>query len=196
MDRSRLSLVDLKTVELPSTPVKFKSATHSRQSSVKTSSEFHFQDQNDVIELRLSRSNQLTNSIVSIADKLLQPQALYTEFQRRPNLMQSDAISNSSSRSGSNNSDKQLKTIHVTLYKDQVYDNNCFSMSDELYERRVYINRIRSGGLADQISVLKPYDRISQVSFVELPFEINFLQKSFKFQVNGLWISIAALQYP
>lgn len=122
------------------------------------------QVQNDVIELRLSRSVQMTSSIMSITDKLPQPQALYAEVQRRPNLMKSDAISNSSSRSGSNNSDGQLKTIHVTLYKDQVYDDYGFSVSDGLYERGVYINRIRSGGPADQVSVLKPYDRIIQVS--------------------------------
>ena len=122
------------------------------------------QVQNDVIELRLSRGNQMTNSTVSIADKLPQPQALYAEVQRRPNnQIKADVISNSSSRSGSNNSDGQLKTIHVTLYKDQVYDDYGFSVSDGLYERGVYINRIRSGGPADQVAVLKPYDRIIQV---------------------------------
>lgn len=121
------------------------------------------QVQNDVIELRLSRSNQMMNSTLSIADKLPQPQALYAEVQRRPNLSKADVASNSSSRSGSNNSDGQLKTIHVTLYKDQVYDDYGFSVSDGLYERGVYINRIRSNGPADQVSVLKPYDRIIQV---------------------------------
>lgn len=124
------------------------------------------QIQNDVIELRLSRGNQMTNSTITISDKLPQPQALYAEVQRRPNdQIKSDAISNSSSRSGSNNSDGQLKTIHVCLYKDQVYDDYGFSVSDGLYERGVYINRVRSGGPADQVGVLKPYDRIIQVSF-------------------------------
>lgn len=124
------------------------------------------QVQDDVIELRLSRStnaNQMTNSILSINEKMPQPQALYAEVQRRPmNAMKADAISNSSS---SNNSDGQLKTIHVTLYKDQVYDDYGFSVSDGLYERGVYINRIRSGGPADSVGVLKPYDRIIQVNF-------------------------------
>lgn len=120
----------------------------------------------DTIELRLSRNNNaMTNSIMSINEKIPQPQALYAEVQRRPNnLLKADAISNSSSsRSGSNNSDGQLKTIHVTLYKDQVYDDYGFSVSDGLYERGVYINRIRSNGPADQVNVLKPYDRIIQV---------------------------------
>lgn len=107
----------------------------------------------------------MTSSVMSTAEKVPQAQALYAEVQRRPNLMKSDVISTSSSRSGSNNSDGQLKTIHVTLYKDQVYDDYGFSVSDGLYERGVYINRIRTGGPADQVSVLKPYDRIIQVSF-------------------------------
>lgn len=142
------------------------------------------QVQNDVIELRLSRANQMTNSTISIVDKLPQPQALYAEVQRRPNLMKADAISNSSSRSGSNNSDGQLKTIHVTLYKDQVYDDYGFSVSDGLYERGVYINRVRSGGPADQVGVLKPYDRIIQVNSQN--FHQNFRQKfKVSLQVNG-----------
>ena len=137
------------------------------------------QVQNDVIELRLSRSNisnsQMTNSILSINEKMPQPQALYAEVQRRPlNLMKADAISNSSSRSGSNNSDGQLKTIHVTLYKDQVYDDYGFSVSDGLYERGVYINRIRSGGPADSVNVLKPYDRIIQVTSSFLLYSSHF----------------------
>lgn len=114
----------------------------------------------DVIELRLSRSNQMASSTVSMAEKL----PLYAEVNRRPNnTIKPDSISNSSSRSGSNNSDGQLKTIHVTLFKDQVYDDYGFSVSDGLYERGVYINRVRSGGPADQVGVLKPYDRIIQV---------------------------------
>lgn len=145
------------------------------------------QVQNETIELRLSRNvasnNLMTNSILSMNDKQHQqpppPQALYAEVQRRPALnllMKADALSNStnSSRSGSNNSDGQsLKTIHVTLYKDQVYDDYGFSVSDGLYERGVYINRIRSGGPADQVGALKPYDRITQVK--------NFFKKKIEF---------------
>lgn len=132
------------------------------------------QVQNDVIELRLSRSNHMATSTMSIIENLPQPQALYAEVQRRPNnLNKADIASNSSSRSGSNNSDGQLKTIHVTLFKDQVYDDYGFSVSDGLYERGVYINRIRSGGPADQVTVLKPYDRIIQVWYSFLIW--NFL---------------------
>lgn len=54
----------------------------------------------------------------------------------------------------------------MTLYKDKVYDDYGFSVSDGLYERGVYINRIRSGGPADTVGLLKPFDRIIQVYFI------------------------------
>ncbi|CAG9126851.1 unnamed protein product [Plutella xylostella] len=53
---------------------------------------------------------------------------------------------------------------HVILYKDAIYDDYGFSLSDGLYERGVYINRIRKGGPADIVGLLKPYDRILQVN--------------------------------
>lgn len=53
--------------------------------------------------------------------------------------------------------------IKVTLYKDPVYEDFGFSVSDGLYERGVFINRIRRGGPADATRVLQPYDRILQV---------------------------------
>lgn len=136
------------------------------------------QTHNEVIELKLQRGNNLmTSSAISMSENLPQPQALYAKVQRRPRSpvgTAADIISNtSSSRSGgSAASDNQYKTIHVTLYKDQVYDDYGFSVSDGLYERGVYINRIRSGGPADIVGVLKPYDRIVQVS-PEINPEVN-----------------------
>ncbi|KAF5285680.1 hypothetical protein FQR65_LT13065 [Abscondita terminalis] len=53
---------------------------------------------------------------------------------------------------------------HVTLFKDSIYDDYGFSLSDGLYEKGVYINRIRKGGPADIVGLLKPYDRILQVN--------------------------------
>lgn len=53
---------------------------------------------------------------------------------------------------------------HVTLYKDSVYDDYGFSVSDGLYEKGVYVNRIRKGGPADIVGLLKPFDRIIQVN--------------------------------
>jgi glutamate receptor-interacting protein len=132
------------------------------------------QTQNETIELKLSRPNPNTSSTLSVAEKIPNPQPLYAEVQRRANnLMKVDVASNSSSRSGS--SDGQLQTIHVALYKDQVYDDYGFSVSDGLYERGVYINRIRSGGPADKTGLLRPYDRIIQVRIEELFEELTNL---------------------
>ncbi|XP_059478417.1 glutamate receptor-interacting protein 1 isoform X2 [Neocloeon triangulifer] len=50
----------------------------------------------------------------------------------------------------------------VSLYKDNVYEDFGFSVSDGLYERGVYVNMIRKGGPADKI--LEQYDRILQVN--------------------------------
>lgn len=104
------------------------------------------------------------------------PQAVYAKVQRRPRspvygssggvmngnplaVNNVDIISNSSENEGT-----QYRSFHVTLYKDKVYDDYGFSVSDGLYERGVYINRIRSGGPADTVGLLKPFDRIMQVN--------------------------------
>lgn len=52
--------------------------------------------------------------------------------------------------------------VHVSLHKDPVYEDFGFSVSDGLYERGVYINRLRPGGPCD--GVLRPYDRILRVN--------------------------------
>lgn len=92
------------------------------------------QTQNEAIELRLSRPT-IANATATLtaAEKAAKSQPLYAEVQRRPNnLMKVEVSSSSSSRSGS--SDGQLQTIHVALYKDQVYDDYGFSVSDGLCE--------------------------------------------------------------
>lgn len=97
------------------------------------------------------------------------PQAVYAKVQRRPRspiygtrnplgVNNADLSSNASESDGT-----QYRTFHVTLFKDKVYDDYGFSVSDGLYERGVYINRIRSGGPADTVGLLKPFDRIMQV---------------------------------
>lgn len=117
----------------------------------------------------------------------MQPQAVYAKVQRRPRSplygdtnvgsnavtigdvcnsspqINVDIISNSSKEDGS-----QYRSFHVTLYKDKVYDDYGFSVSDGLYERGVYINRIRSGGPADIVGLLKPFDRIMQVLYNDI----------------------------
>ncbi|XP_046743598.1 glutamate receptor-interacting protein 2 isoform X2 [Diprion similis] len=52
--------------------------------------------------------------------------------------------------------------VHVSLHKDPVYEDFGFSVSDGMYERGVYINRLRPGGPCD--GVLKPFDRILRVN--------------------------------
>ncbi|KAK6619093.1 hypothetical protein RUM44_003475 [Polyplax serrata] len=66
---------------------------------------------------------------------------------------------------GSIRSEFQSSQLYeVTLYKDPIYEDFGFSVSDGLYERGVFINRIRKGGPADLSNVLRPYDRIIQVN--------------------------------
>lgn len=54
--------------------------------------------------------------------------------------------------------------LQVTLFKDGIYEDFGFSISDGLYERGVFVNNIRKGGPADMSGMLKRYDRIIQVS--------------------------------
>ncbi|XP_025416585.1 glutamate receptor-interacting protein 2-like isoform X3 [Sipha flava] len=54
--------------------------------------------------------------------------------------------------------------FQVTLFKDAVYEDFGFSISDGLYERGVFVNNIRKGGPADLSGMLKRYDRIIQVN--------------------------------
>ena len=65
------------------------------------------------------------------------------------------------------------QVYQVTLLKDRVYEDFGFSVSDGLYEKGVYVNRIRKGGPADKSGVLKPFDRILQV--ITFPYPISTL---------------------
>lgn len=87
------------------------------------------------------------------------------------------ATSASNSSIGSKDTATKFRTFHVTLFKDTVYDDYGFSVSDGLYERGVFINRIRSGGPADVVGLLKPFDRIMQVGTIWIL--ANFLSKFF-----------------
>lgn len=57
---------------------------------------------------------------------------------------------------------KAQQIVHVSLHKDPVYEDFGFSVSDGLYERGVYINRLRPGGPCD--GILRSYDRILRVN--------------------------------
>ncbi|XP_046617990.1 glutamate receptor-interacting protein 1 isoform X1 [Neodiprion virginianus] len=63
-------------------------------------------------------------------------------------------------RNGTDNRSQQI--VHVSLHKDPVYEDFGFSVSDGMYERGVYINRLRPGGPCD--GVLRPFDRILRVN--------------------------------
>ena len=52
----------------------------------------------------------------------------------------------------------------VTLFKDNVYEDFGFSVSDGLYEKGIFVNRIRKGGPADTSGLLRPLDRILQIN--------------------------------
>lgn len=123
------------------------------------------------IELKISRSlatNQNESNFNDTNTSTLPPQPVYAQIQRRPRSPSvMDSISNNS-REG------KFRTIQVMLYKDKVYDDYGFSLSDGLYEKGVFINRIRSGGPADMTGVLKPYDRIMQVIQLCQFFQIEF----------------------
>ncbi|CAG0898790.1 unnamed protein product [Darwinula stevensoni] len=57
-----------------------------------------------------------------------------------------------------------IEIHHVTLFKDPIYEDFGFSVSDGLYQRGVYVNRIRKAGPASVSHALRPFDRILQVN--------------------------------
>lgn len=57
-----------------------------------------------------------------------------------------------------------LEVHKVTLFKDKVYEDFGFSVSDGLYEKGIFINRIRKNGPADACGLLKPLDRLLQIN--------------------------------
>lgn len=65
-----------------------------------------------------------------------------------------------------------------------MYEDFGFSVSDGLYERGVFINRIRHGGPADNSRILRPYDRILQVRLIQLNIYIIH-QKDLKHNTNS-----------
>lgn len=112
----------------------------------------------NIVELKISRPF-VGNEQSFNGQRPDQPQAIYAQIQRRPRSPSNvtiDTIS-SGSREG------KYRSFQVTLMKDKVYDDYGFSVSDGLYEKGVFINKIRSGGPADLTSVLKSFDRIIQV---------------------------------
>ena len=52
----------------------------------------------------------------------------------------------------------------VTLFKDPIFEDFGFSLSDGLYERGIFVAKIKEGGPADMSGLLKPFDRILQIN--------------------------------
>ena len=52
----------------------------------------------------------------------------------------------------------------VTLFKDPIFEDFGFSLSDGLYERGIFVARIKPGGPADGSGLLRPFDRILQIN--------------------------------
>jgi len=70
---------------------------------------------------------------------------------------------------GTNDSTKErlqvpMEVHRVTLFKDNVYEDFGFSVSDGLYEKGIFVNHIRAGGPADMSGLLRPLDRILQIN--------------------------------
>uniref|UniRef100_A0A1B6DIR9 PDZ domain-containing protein n=1 Tax=Clastoptera arizonana TaxID=38151 RepID=A0A1B6DIR9_9HEMI len=91
------------------------------------------------------------------------------DFQerRKPGVNFDTFFKNAPQKSEDRNLEQNKNNVdifQVTLYKDPVYEDFGFSVSDGLYERGVFINRIRHGGPADNSRLLRPYDRILQVN--------------------------------
>ena len=67
-------------------------------------------------------------------------------------------------------------------------------MSDGLYERGIYINRVRKGGPADLSGLLQAFDRILQVNFRQIVIIklliINIMAEN-RLMIPGRTISIA-----
>lgn len=118
----------------------------------------------DVVDLKILRSHDINSS--SSCSLPAATQAIYAKVQRRPRSPSTNTEASSSNKDPQQGQQQQQqqRVFHVTLYKDKVYDDYGFSVSDGLYERGVFINRIRSGGPADMCGQLKPFDRIMQAS--------------------------------
>lgn len=99
------------------------------------------QNLGDLVDLKILRSHDLANGSNGTGSHLLpQTQAIYAKVQRRPrspsaNTEASKESNNNNNGSGNTNGNGKPRIFHVTLYKDKVYDDYGFSVSDGLYER-------------------------------------------------------------
>ncbi len=65
----------------------------------------------------------------------------------------------------------------MTLFKDNVYEDFGFSLSDGLYEKGIFVNRIRKGGPADTsgANVIKlVYSSLNKLECLSLHSILNY----------------------
>lgn len=107
------------------------------------------QNLGDLVDLKILRSHDLANG----SHHLPQTQAIYAKVQRRPRSPSAnteaskESVNGNGSATGNGNGNSngtanangnpsgKPRIFHVTLYKDKVYDDYGFSVSDGLYER-------------------------------------------------------------
>ncbi len=57
-----------------------------------------------------------------------------------------------------------VEILKVTLHREKETDSFGFSVSDGVYEKGVYVSALQPGGPAERCVMLRPYDRLLQVS--------------------------------
>ena len=62
--------------------------------------------------------------------------------------------------------------IRIVLYRENELEDFGFGLSDGVYEKGVYISAIRHGGPAELSGELKSYDRLLQVSSIDVIYHI------------------------
>ncbi|XP_022253116.1 glutamate receptor-interacting protein 1-like [Limulus polyphemus] len=134
--------------------------------TVQSSSEIFYPSRSQAVSLE-----QLTELVNELGQAEDEPQRCNTlphsaSRKNREQSVEDSAMSlySSSYQSSLVVSSVPLEIHTVTLFKDQVYEDFGFSVSDGMYERGVYINRLRPGGPASVSGILKPLDRILQVN--------------------------------
>ena len=120
---------------------------------------------------RYSKDSTTGHSSSTIADNLLEP-CNSNIIGSSSSLLSNSTVNGScctlpAGGSGSVKSFQQqvpLEVHRVTLFKDNIYEDFGFSVSDGLYEKGIFVNRVRAGGPADGSRLLRPLDRILQIN--------------------------------
>ena len=123
----------------------------------------------DLANARQAMKNNSNNSLEATEKSMPQIPRCCTLPSRRKNILLHPELELKTSQDSTYGSFCGMKLppdceiYHVLLEKDSVYEDFGFSVSDGLYEKGVFVNRIRKGGPAEASGILKPFDRILQV---------------------------------